>query len=198
MSFSPKQILTMPATVEPVREVRSTLVAASMQALRTHGHFDRYFELLSPEWRERLLGTPAGVWLPLEWAEAHYAACDGLKLDEKQILGMGNAVAELTQKTAFALAARVVREAGADPITILNVCPRLWARIYNGGAVAALQTGPKDVRFETVAVSLARFSYWRTGYRGIMRALIQPLCRTIMARELSHRGDAVTLKLSWV
>jgi hypothetical protein len=111
---------------------------------------------------------------------------------------MGNAVAEITQMTAFSLAARLAREVGATATTIIGTCPRLWKRLFEGGGVAAFQTGPKDARFETVGVSLAKHRYWRVGYRGIIRALIQPLTRTLVVRETRADSTSMTLKISWV
>ena len=182
----------------PTRTVRSTLICASMQALRQRGLADAYAALHSPEWAEKLLSTPAGVWLPIEWGERHYEACDRLGLSDDQVLSMGNAVAEITQKTAFSFAARLAREVGATATTIIGVCPRLWKRLFEGGGVAAFQTGPKDARFETVGVPLAKYRYWRVGYRGIIRALIQPLTRTLVVRETRTDASSVTMKISWV
>ena len=111
---------------------------------------------------------------------------------------MGNSVAELTQKTAFSLAARLVREAGATPITMLGIMPRLWSRLFVDAAVGATQTGPKDARFTAVGIGLARYRYWRVGFRGIVSALVKPMCRTLVLRETKATPDAITFKMSWV
>jgi hypothetical protein len=180
-------------------QVRSTLIAASIQALRQRSLLDRYREALNAEWSERLCNAPAGTWLPIEWAETHYAACDALGIADDAILAMGNAVATLTQKTVFTLAARLAKEAGASPITVLAQSQRLWARLFVGGGVAAFQTGPKDARYETVGITLARHRYWRVGYRGIMQAITAPFSRTIIVREVAERAGPthVTMKLAW-
>ncbi len=200
MAFTEIAIVALPerASIVVASQVRSTLIAASIQALRQRGYYDRWLANVDAEWRERLLVLPAGVWLPIDHAVAHYTACDRLGLDEDAILGMGNAVAELTQKTAFSLAARLVREAGATPITMLGIMPRLWSRLFVDGSVGAYQTGPKDARFSAAGIPLARFAYWRVGFRGIVQALIQPMCRTSIVRELKHGPDSVTFKMAWV
>ncbi|MGZ3421983.1 MAG: hypothetical protein ACXWUG_27820 [Polyangiales bacterium] len=185
--------------IPPASQVRSTLVAASIQALRHRGLLDRYRESLTTEWADRLCNAPAGTWLPIEWAEQHYGACDRLGIEDDAILEMGNAVATLTQKTVFSLAARLAKEAGASPLTVLAQSQRLWSRLFVGGCVAAFQTGPKDARYETVGISLARHRYWRVGYRGIMYAITAPFSRSIIVRELPQRvGQTfVTMKLAW-
>lgn len=185
--------------IRPVRQVRSTLLAASIQSLRQRGLYDRYLEALPREWRERLPHAPAGTWLPVEWAEHHYGACEALGLDDDAILALGNSVAEITQRTVFSITARLAREAGASPLTVLAMTPRLWGRLHVGGAVGAFQTGPKDVRFETIGCTLARFRYWRVAYRGIVHAISVPFCRSIFVRETGHdlRSSSVVMKLAW-
>jgi hypothetical protein len=186
--------------IGPVTLVRSTLIAASIQALRHRGLLDRYRAKLTTEWADRLCNAPAGTWLPIDHAMEHYSACDRLEIDDDAILGMGNAVATITQKTVFSLAARLVKEAGASPITALAQSQRLWSRLFVGGGVAAFQTGPKDARYETVGVPLARHRYFRVGYRGIMTAIAAPFARSLIVREMTPRAadDNVTMKLAWV
>jgi hypothetical protein len=77
--------------------------------------------------------------------------------------------------------------------------PRLWSRLFVGGAVAAFQTGPKDVRYETIGISLARHHYFRVGYRGIMHALTAPFARSIIVREMPQQRSltSITMKMSW-
>lgn len=187
------------AEIPPAHQARSTLIAASIQALRHRGLLDRYRSALTEEWADRLCNAPAGTWLPIEWAEKHYEACDRLEIDDEGILAMGNAVATLTQKTVFSLAARLAKEAGASPLTVLAQSPRLWSRLFEGGAVAAFQVGPKDARFETVGISLARYRYFRVGYRGIMHAITAPFARTVVVRELTQRNTpmSVSMRMSW-
>lgn len=198
MRYQEVAIVPREPSVVGAHQVRSTLIAASIQSLRQRGLVDRYLELVDPAWAERLLVVPAGVWLSMDHAHAHYAGCERLGLDDDAILGMGNSVAELTQKTAFSLAARLARESGATPTTILGVCPRLWARLFQGGSVAAYQIGPKDARFEVYGIPLAEHHYFRVGFRGLMHALVAPLCRTAIVRELRATKDGLTLKMSWV
>jgi hypothetical protein len=199
MAFEETTIVPLPLRPIPMADqVRSTLIAASIQSLRQQGHFDRWQQAIAAEWRERLKTVPAGVWLPIDHAEAHYAACDKLGLGDDAILGMGNSVAELTQKTAFSLAARLVREAGATPITMLGIMPRLWSRLFTEGGIGATQTGPKDARFTAQGISLARYRYWRVGFRGIVFALTKPMCRTLIVRESNATPESLAFKMSWV
>ena len=66
------------AVMGMVRQVRSTLLASSLRSIRLRGRFDDYAKVLDPKYKEDVLSSVAGVWLPLEVAAAHYEACDRL------------------------------------------------------------------------------------------------------------------------
>ena len=74
------------ARLEKVTEIRSTLIASSIQALKTRGLLERYIELLPEEFRGTLPHCIAGQWFPLSTGFAHYEACDrlGLSLEEQK------------------------------------------------------------------------------------------------------------------
>jgi hypothetical protein len=180
---------------------RSTLLGSSILALRERGHFDRYVAQLDGSERDAVLLTPAGVWLPISVAEAHYRACDALALSADEILAMGNAVARLTQKTVLALALRLATESGTTPWAILHQTPKLWARLYQGSSVELAKLGPKDAELAVFGNSLAQFAYWRTGLRGIIGSMAAPFARTVYVREIAHGGAAnfhVAYRISWV
>ena len=73
-----------PSALGLVTQVRSTLIATSIQSLRTRGLLGRYTKLLQGPHKETVLTAVAGSWLPVEVAHAHYAACEALHLDSAQ------------------------------------------------------------------------------------------------------------------
>lgn len=186
--------------VRTAYQVRSTLISSSVLALREHGHYERYVRELPKEWHERILFVPAGVWLPFEACEVHYGACERLGLSNDQVLSMGNAVCKHTHKTVLATLIRMATEAGATPFTVFARTPRVWARLFTGGAVGWFKLGPKDVRFQTVGIPLARNLYWRVGYRGLLTSLTEPFCTRMYVRELPQFcvGNELGFRFSWV
>src|SRR5688572_14616909 len=77
-----------------VRNVRGSLIASSLTTLRELGHYEHYLTHLSERYREPVLFGLASSWLPLDVAEAHYQACDDLRLDDAAIVAIGEAVAK--------------------------------------------------------------------------------------------------------
>jgi hypothetical protein len=188
------------ARIHPCTSTRSTLLGSSILALRERHHFDRWNEVVDPRFREAILYTPAGVWMPIAAGEAHYAACDRLALSPEEILAMGNAVARFTQKTVLALALRLAHETGTTPWMILDQTPRLWARLYQGSALSLHKVGPKDAELHFVGNSLARFAYWRTGLCGIIHALVEPFATKSYVREMivaRAEDHPVAYRVSW-
>jgi hypothetical protein len=186
--------------VHACSNTRSTLLGSSILALRERGHFDRWNGLIDPRARDAILYTPAGVWQPVAISEAHYDACERLALPAEEILAMGNAVARFTQKTVLALTLRLAHETGVTPWMILDQTPRLWARLYQGSAMALVKVGPKDAELHFVGNPLSRFAYWRTGLCGIIHALAEPFATKAYVREkIVARADdhPVAYRVSW-
>jgi hypothetical protein len=188
------------AALLPCTSVRSTLTGSSILALRERGHFEKWKALVDPAARETLLFTPAGVWLPVATAMAHYDACERLGLSQDDVLGMGNAVARLTQQSVLSLALRLANESGTTPWTTLAYCPRLWARLYQGSAVGIWKVGPKDAELHVLGNPLAKFAYWRTALGGIVHSLVSPFAGKAYVREVRVRDapdHPVLYRIAW-
>lgn len=180
--------------------VRGTLLGSSVIALKTAGHFEDYKRALPLEWHDKILFAPAASWLPIELGEQHYQACTQLGLSTSEILSMGNAVATLTQKSVFSVTARIARESGATPLTLLPMTPKLWSRLFQGGFLRAYQSGPKDSRLEVTGCPLLQYPYFKTALRGLMQALADPFARKVLTREGRAPTDrnSHALLFSWV
>ncbi len=180
--------------------VRSTLIGSSVLSLRGRGLEARYLALLDPRHRDAILYTPAGIWLPIEVALAHYAACDRLELPAHDILAIGSDVAKVTQKSVLASVLRIAKEVGATPWTLYANCDKYWARIFHGSAVGIYKLGPKEARVEIVACGLCASAYWRTGLRGLLGAVSEPFAQKVYVRVLAALATSTTCgyRVSWV
>ena len=131
-------------------------------------------------------------------AEAHYTACDGLRLSTDEMLQIGAAVAPV-HASGVSVVLRAARAGGATPWTVLHNGARYWARMYDGSAITVTEKGPKDALIAITAQPLAASRYWRTGLRGILLALGNGLSQKAHVREMpAQGGDEVTYSLAWV
>ncbi len=125
--------------------VRSTMILASLGALRRRGCFERYIGLLDPRARDLLLSLATPVWVPMALAEAHYAACDALRLPPADMLAIGADVARIDAAGAHLLIG-LVRVGGADVWSVLDRLPANWGRMYQGSTFRTIKAGPKDAK----------------------------------------------------
>ena len=178
-------MLSICPRVPPLQTVRSTLIQSSITALRNHGYHERYLGNLAPQHKERIIGSLAPEWLPLEVALAHYDACDALGLSDSEVCRLGEEVGERVQGTFLGTLLRGARTIGLSPWTPLGQAPRLWERIFQGGAIAIYKRGPKDAQIELREMTLARHAYFRSAIRGVLTAGHR-VCggRSVTMREL--------------
>lgn len=189
------------AEVPRCSQVRSTLLSASVQALKANGHFDAYLERLPARYQNPVLQTPAGVWLPIDVGVAHYRACDELGLNLDEVTHMGDRVADSTHRTLLATVFSLARSAGGTPLHLLEQTPRLWSRFYVGSGLALYKLGPKDAELHIVGNALAAIDYWRTALTGLFGGLARTLARSCFVRLVSTGTSAdhfVSYRFSWV
>jgi hypothetical protein len=173
---------------------------SSLQSLRSHGLFERYASLLEPRFGELLTLGTAGIWLPMDWAMAHYRACDALLLPMRDQVELGRGVADKVQGPWLNVLFKGIRGAGVTPWAVLKHMPRLWDRVYQGGAGACVrQLGPKEAEAELAGLPMLSISYFRTAYRGAFLAGLEPICAKLFVNEVGVRLDtAATYRISWV
>jgi hypothetical protein len=180
--------------------VKASLILSSLQSLRSHGLFERYSSLLDPRYGELLTLSTAGIWLPMQLAMGHYRACDSLHLSPRDQVEQGRGVADRVQGPWLQVLAKGVRGAGVTPWAVLKNMPRLWDRVYQGGAGACVrQLGPKEAEVELAGLPLLGIPHFRNAYRGAFLAGIEPLCAKVYVNETGVPLDtAATYRLSWV
>jgi len=186
--------------VEPVTQIRSTQVAASVLALRARGYYERYLALLPARYHEPVLHSVPGTWLPIEVGVAHYRAADALGLSVEEQMAMGRGVAERIQNGLLGTLVRLAKTAGVTPWTGLEYTPRLWQRTLIGGACAVYQLVPKEARVEFHGVpELAALPYFRHGFRGMFAGSGELFCRKVYVTDLVAFAlrKVIGFRVSW-
>jgi hypothetical protein len=194
-------LIAAPAGVRAVTDVRSTLLQSSIGTLRNRGYYERYLTLLSPTYRDAILGSIAPEWMPLEAAIAHYDACQRLELSSAELVHLGEDVGSRIQGTFIGTIVRKARTIGLTPWVPLAQFQRLWERLMQGGGIALYRTGPKDARIEVYQLPLARFPYFRSAFCGVIASGIKiGSGRAVTVRTGDDRNAEAKLvfRASWV
>jgi len=197
---SPDIILPLPATFGPVKRVRSTLLISSCAALRERGSLPAYLAALPPEYHAPIVEAVAGVWIPIEVAQAHYNACGTLGLTQDVQVVMGRQVGARMHGTLLGTVVRMAKEAGVSPWTVLPQFQRFWMRAFDGGAFYAEKLGPKEVHLEVQKVPLVDCTYFRVGLSGLIMGVLDLFCQKSYVQERGARkrtpGSAI-FRVQW-
>jgi hypothetical protein len=175
----------LPDAIGELSHVRGTLLASSMQSLRSRGLFERYSALLADSHRDRVLNSVAGEWLTTEIALAHYAACDALRLSVEDQIGMGHDVSRRTHETFLGLIVKMARGAGVTPWVVFPKINSLYMRVFRGGGIQITRLGPKDAKVQTLGLSPLGIAYFRNAYLGMYEAGVGMFASNVQVRALS-------------
>ena len=181
-----------------VRAIRGALLVSYIDRLKAEGHFDRYIAALAAADREQLTFTSAMGWVPEGLVTAHFDACDGLELPEREIIEQGYHAGRASSPLMLGT---LVRMAGLTPLSALHALGRVWDRIYDGGSCIAIRTGPKDVFIEQRGNPAARSRFYRLAGQGFYRALAEVFCKRAYVRGERPRAtgsNAFAVTVSWV
>jgi hypothetical protein len=182
-------------------EVRSTLIASSIESLRRRGAYDRYTKLLAPPHRDTLLMSVAGQWLPMSAGIAHYRACEALGFSVDEQFAIGAEVSHKIHDTFLGVVVKMAKNAGVTPWTLLPKGNQLYGRLLNGGGGAQVtKLGPKECRAELAGLPLLEVPYFRNAIRGIYQAAIALFCARVYVNELPRRATptSITMRVAWV
>jgi hypothetical protein len=192
-------VVAFPGPVEsiaPTTEYRSTWLVSSLEGLRQQGHLDRYLDLLSA-YRDEILQTVAGAWVPIEVARAHYEACDRLGLTAPEIEHMARAAGTIRRQWYSALIATAER----GEATVWTVLPQLykfWQRSATGGAVTVFSLGTNRARLEYVRCELFDIAYFREAMRVVLLLLGEHVCEDLKIRSsVTTTPGSVVYQLQW-
>lgn len=190
---------TEPSRITPLRSVRSTLVAASLRALRERSLFERYITYLDARYHATVLGAVAGVWLPSDVGLAHYRACDALALSAAEHVAIGRDVGDRVQGTMLGTMVRAAKNAGVTPWVALSYTGKLYERLFEGGDCCVLKLGPKDARVHVEKNALYSVAYFRNACRGMFEVAIELFCRKAYVHEVRTAAPDVEFvaRISW-
>lgn len=198
-------ILPYPAPferLETVTEIRSTLIASSLQSLKTRGLLERYTQLLPAEYHDTILHCIAGQWFPLSVGFAHYRACDELGLSLEQQREIGSDVSRRIHETFLNVVVQTAKAVGVTPWTVLVRGNQLWVRLMRGGGLQITKLGPKDAQIDIARLPLMDIPYFRTAAQGIYQVAIGMFAERAHVRLIaaqSRTPSSVTaLHTSWV
>ena len=185
-----------------VTHMRGTLLVNSLDNLRTLGLYDRYLEALPPSHQEVIPYTIAASWIPIDIALIHYETCDAIGLSEEQLEKMGEMMATRVADTFLATVLRTTRNAGVESFwTALSQNHRLLERMYQGGGMAVLKTGPKDLILENTGLPVVTSRYWRQVYVYYMKAVSGLFTKVAYAKLVQPRVahvHSIAVACSWV
>jgi hypothetical protein len=192
-------LATSRANVRAATQFRSTWLSSSLLALKERELLDQYFRHLAPEHRSAVESAVAGVWLPAEVADAHYAACDRLLLPASEQFAIGLEVTKKVHGSALSTAVRLAKGAGVTPWTALAQVQRLWERIWVGGAVTVTEVGPKDARLEILGWTCSRYPYCKTAMRGVLTGTLDLFCQRTFVSPIEPLCTSMTLgyRIAW-
>jgi hypothetical protein len=186
-----------------VTQIRSTLLAGSVQTLRAKGYFDLYRAALPNELHDGILQAVAGSWMPIEIGMAHYAACEAIGLTPLEQFNNGREVSLRVQNTMLGVLARTARTLGnVTPWTGLEHFQRMWDRVMCGGSGAVYRIGPKEARVEAHGNPLVQWAYFRNSWRGMFACAGELFCDKLYVTDISPAGAArqalFVLRIAWV
>ena len=193
-------LIPLPVHVEPVSEVRGTVLVAGREQLRITGIFESYSAELSPDSRAALDEVIAVSWVPVELAHAHYAALDRLRMDPVTIERTARVVASKLNGIFFGTTAQAARVAGVTPWAGARIMVSGWGRLFKGGAPALQRVGPKEAIVVAAGNPLLTHRYHRIALRVNFARVAEMFTHHAIAREIAYDEARQTLniRLQWV
>jgi hypothetical protein len=190
---------TARAVVPDATHFRSTWLSSSLQAIRALGHLDRYLELLPRHFHDSVLGTVAGMWLPIEVAIAHYRALDQLGLPRHGANAIGLEVTRKVHGTSLKLAVRLAQQAGVTPWTIFSQMHRLWDRVWVGGGLAVYKVGPKEAVVEAIRWRVAEIPYVRYTMPAVTLGIVEMFCQKAFVHDVPELAShsSLGMRVQW-
>jgi hypothetical protein len=205
VSDSEEIVLPFPAPVQALgltTHVSGTLLASSMQALRAKGWFDRYAALLPTAYRDQVLGSVVGEWLPIDCGRAHYEACEALDLTTEEQTAMGRDVSRHVNESFLGFVVKMARAAGVTPWLVLPRSNALYQRVLRGGGSQVVKLGPKEATIEIVGVTLLNIPYFRQAMLGMYEAGVALFAERVHIRSVPLGTTPITerflMRVRWV
>lgn len=191
--------LPAPPTELPVaRRIRGTVLASSLAAIDALGLGEPYFAALDEPHRETMRALPASEWHPMALGIAHYTAIESLGLAPEQARENGRRVADRVQGSYLVTLTKTLG-LGITPWSLLGRMPSIVDRLLDGASCRVTRIGPKDARVEIHGAPIARFSYVRHGWAGMLEGGVELVARKAYVRDTSPPGTTTlaVLVVDW-
>jgi hypothetical protein len=181
------------------REVRGTLIVSSLQMLRERGLFDRYRRFVEPAVLPAIEAVVAPTWAPVDLIVAHYRACDQLGFTVHELVDLGRGLTRRLHRPVLKVMLSLAGAAGVTPWTLAPQLPKIWGRMYRGGAIETIAVGPKDARVEIRGFPCAGIPYSRIAWRGVLLGGVELFASRAYVSEIPDGCDATSLsyRVSW-
>lgn len=192
---------SIPPASAPATAIRASVIATSRLTIRGLGRDADYFAKLDVAHYAAIRELSGVGWVPIDVADAHYAAADALGLDAAQQREIGRQVAHRLRDSYAGSILRSLRVLGAlSPHAFLSRFPTAWSRLVQGGGARVVELGPKELRLECLRTRIARHPYVREGWAGMIEGTTGLLSKTVYVVELpDFRGnDRCAYRVSWV
>jgi hypothetical protein len=190
-----------PEKLGRLTHIRGSLLASSIQSLRARGLYDRYYELLAPTLRSAIVDSTAGEWLGLEYAVAHYTACNGLGLSPDEQRGMGRDVSRRINETFLGVVVKMARGVGVTPWVLLLRGNVLYSRVLRGGGLQVTKTATKEARIDIKGCLVMDIPYFRNALLGMYESSLELFAERVVLRALpgdSSPGTHIALRVHWI
>jgi hypothetical protein len=192
-------VLEFPDPIDPVRNVRSTLLLGSIATIEATGLMDAYTAVTPIEVRTAITSAVAGMWIPVETALAHYHACDRMEVSSETAAQNGRSVFSRTKGMLLGTAIGLARSSGVTPWTMIPYLQKVWLRGMDGGGIRATAIGPKEARLDVASCPLFETRYFRAGCRGLTTALFELFAQKVYMHEIpTSDGHSLALRAQWV
>jgi hypothetical protein len=181
-----------------VDAVRGFVFLSGLRWMESHGHLDRYRELLPADLQEKIHFLTASAWIELPDALRIYASLDELKLSMEEQIDLGRSVVQANNGVVINTVSRLVGKV-ASPWIALQHADKAWGRSNRGGAIAVYKLGEKIARLEFWQVPLAQSPFFVTSMRGAIAFGIESFCDRVVVTELPDytTSDAFALRAVW-
>jgi hypothetical protein len=171
------------AEIRPLTAVKNVVVQASLNQLRAHGHYERYSKLVDPSVLSQLIESLGPGWVPLSLVEAHYRACDDLRLTDEELLTLGRGVGYRVHTTALIVSGRA--RDYFDTTSPSGPLHRMWGRLYQGGSVQVVNIGTQDRQLELRGFgALNRLHYYRLAQLAVVTSAYEAMGAKLAAARL--------------
>jgi hypothetical protein len=177
------------------------IVQSSLLDIKELGHYERYRVHMLPTELAEVTDAIGPGWLPLEFALAHYRACDRMGISDEQISTMGTRSGAKMQGTLLLGLNKSSPDEIQSPWETIGAFSRMGRRVYDGGSSQYVKLGPKELQIENIGNPLFSLHYYRVAHLAFLRGAFSAFGVEIKAvKPISfHKdGDRADVRISWL